>query len=299
MFPTIGFVIVFASCIGGFILAGGNPALLFQPVEFLVILGTGIGSLFIGFPSHAIIHLIKDLSAVLKGAKYKKKDYLDMLVFLAAFLKVVKTKGFLAVEPHIEKPKESELFQKFPKFISDTALLNFTQQYFRTIAMGVDNPYHLDEVINAEIEQQSTSYLKESAKVLQTLADGLPALGIVAAVLGVILAMAAIAEPPEILGHLIGAALVGTFFGVFVSYGIVGPLGLHLTAINEEDMHMYKCIHQVLSSFLHGYAPTISVELGRKILPITCKPTFEGLEEAIIQGTQTASSASGGANEQK
>jgi chemotaxis protein MotA len=157
--------------------------------------------------------------------------------------------------------------------------------------MGVDNPYHLDEIISAEIDQQSKHYLKESAKVLQTLADGLPALGIVAAVLGVILAMAAIAEPPEILGHLIGAALVGTFFGVFVSYGIVGPMGGHLLAINEQDMHMQKCIHQILSSFLHGYAPTIAVELGRKILPSDCKPTFEELEEAIAQGSKKATEA--------
>jgi chemotaxis protein MotA len=291
MFPIIGFIIVFSSAIGGFMLAGGNPMLLFQPVEYLVILGTGIGALFIGVPSHAVIHLAKDIPSVFKGPKYKKKDYLDMLVFLAAFLKVVKTKGFLAVEQHIENPKDSELFLKFSKFIFDNSLLGFTQQYLRTIAMGVDNPYHLDEVINSEIEQQSTAHLKESAKVLQTLADGLPALGIVAAVLGVILAMAAIAEPPEILGHLIGAALVGTFFGVFVSYGIVGPLGAHLTALNEQDMCMYKCVHQVLSSFLHGYAPTISVELGRKTLPIVCKPTFEELEEAILLGSQKASTA--------
>lgn len=280
---------VFASAVGGFMLAGGNPMLLLQPIEFLVIMGTGIGSLFIGVPLHALMHLAKDLPRVFKGFKYKKGDYLDILVFLAAFLKVVKTKGFLAVEKHIENPKDSELFLKFPKFIFDKDLLGFTQQYLRTIAMGVDNPYHLEEVIDAEIEHQSTAYLKESAKVLQTLADGLPALGIVAAVLGVILAMAAIAEPPEILGHLIGAALVGTFFGVFVSYGIVGPLGAHLTAINEQDMNIYKCIHQALSSFLHGYAPTISVELARKTLPIACKPTFEELEEAILQSSQKSS----------
>jgi chemotaxis protein MotA len=282
MFPIIGFIIIFASAVGGFVLAGGNPLVLMQPVEFIVIMGTGIGSLFIGVPSRALLHLIKDIPRVFKGSKYKKKDYLEMLVFLAALLKVVKTKGFLAVENDIEKPKESEIFLKFEKFIFDEELLSFTQQYLRTIAMGVDNPYHLDEIIGAEIEQQSKAYLKESAKVLQTLADGLPALGIVAAVLGVILAMGAIAEPPEILGHLIGAALVGTFLGVFVSYGIVGPMGSHLTAISEQDMNMYKCIHQVLSNFLHGYAPAIAVELGRKTLPLGDKPTFEELEGAIF-----------------
>jgi chemotaxis protein MotA len=131
--------------------------------------------------------------------------------------------------------------------------------------------------------------MKESAKVLQTLADGLPALGIVAAVLGVILAMASIAEPPEVLGHLIGAALVGTFLGVFVSYGIVGPMGGHLTAINEQDMNMHKCIHHVLLNFLHGYAPAIAVELGRKTLPINYKPTFEDLEEAVYNNSKKSS----------
>lgn len=289
MFPIIGFIIIFSSAIGGFILAGGNPLVLIQPVEFIVIMGTGVGSLFIGVPSHALSHLIKDVPQVFKGPKYKKKDYLDMLVFLASILKIVKTKGFLAIEQDIEKPKESEIFLKFDKFILDRELLSFTQQYLRTMAMGVDNPYHLDEIIGAEIEQQSTTYLKESAKVLQTLADGLPALGIVAAVLGVILAMAAIAEPPEILGHLIGAALVGTFLGVFVSYGIVGPLGAHLIAINEQDMNMYKCMHQVLLNFLHGYAPTIAIELGRKTLPLICKPTFEAVEEALYNNGKKAS----------
>lgn len=297
MFPIIGFVIIFSSAIGGFILAGGNPLVLLQPVEFIVIMGTGIGSLFIGVPSHALIQLIKDIPQVFKGSKYKKKDYLDMLVFLASFLKVVKTKGFLAVEQDIEKPFESELFLKFSGFIFDPDLLSFTQQYLRTVAMGIDNPYHLDEVINAEIEQQSRTYLKESAKVLQTLADGLPALGIVAAVLGVILAMGAIAEPPEVLGHLIGAALVGTFLGVFVSYGIVGPIGGHLISINEQDMNMHKCIHQVILSFLHGYAPAIAVELGRKTLPTNYKPTFEELEEAIYNNNKKSSDKESGANE--
>jgi chemotaxis protein MotA len=282
MFPIIGFIIIFSSAIGGFILAGGNPLVLLQPVEFFVIVGTGVGSLFIGVPARALVHLIKDIPRVFKGSKYKKKDYLEMLMFLAAFLKTVKTKGFLSVEKDIENPSESKLFHKFEKFSSDEDLLSFTQQYLRTIAMGADNPYHLDEIISAEIEQQSSVYLKESAKILHTLADGFPALGIVAAVLGVILAMAAIAEPPEVLGHLIGAALVGTFLGVFLSYGILGPIGGHLTAINEQDMNMHKCIHQVLLCFLHGYAPAIAVELGRKILPISHKPTFEELESVIF-----------------
>jgi chemotaxis protein MotA len=291
MFPIIGFIIVFASAIGGFILAGGNPLLLLQPVEFLVIMGTGIGSLFIGVPAKILTQLLKDIPKIFTGSQYKKDDYLDMLTFLAVFLKIVKAKGFLSVEEHIEHPEDSELFLRFPKFMVNDMLLKFTQQYLRSISMGIDNPYHLDEVISAEIEQQSKHYLKESAKVLQTLADGLPALGIVAAVLGVILAMAAIAEPPEILGHLIGAALVGTFFGVFVSYGIVGPIAGHLIAINEHDMYMQKCIHQVLSSFLHGYAPTVSVELGRKILPLSCKPTFEELEESITQSAKKTSAS--------
>jgi chemotaxis protein MotA len=283
MFPLIGFIVVFSSAIGGFIIAGGNPALLFQPVEFLVILGSGIGSIFIGVPAHVLKHIPKDIPKIFSGTSYKKVDYLNMLLFLSVFLKTVKAKGFLALEKHIESPEDSEIFLKFPKFLIDKKLLNFTQQYLRTIALGVDNPYHLEDVIGAELEKISHSYLRESAKVLQTLADSLPALGIVAAVLGVILAMAAIAEPPEILGHLIGAALVGTFLGVFVSYGLVGPIASHLNAINEEDMSMYRCVHQVLSCFLHGYAPSIAVELARKTLPLTCKPTFEEVEEIMFQ----------------
>lgn len=285
MLPIIGFIVVLASAVGGFMMAGGNPLLLWQPVEFLIIFGVAIGALFIGFPAKKLQKMLLDFSKIFIGATYKKNDYLNMLVFLAAFLKVLKTKGFLAVEGHIEKPKDSELFLKFPKFIFDEPLLNFTQEYLRAISMGVENPYHLDEIITEEIRHLSNHYLKGSSKVFQSMADSLPALGIVAAVLGVILAMAAIAEPPEILGHLIGAALVGTFLGVFASYGIVGPIGTHLAAINESDMHMYQCIHQVLSSFLHGYPPSIAVEMGRKILPTNCRPTFEALENAITSSS--------------
>lgn len=291
MFPIIGLVIIFSCSIGGFVLAGGNPVLLFQPVEFLVIMGTGIGSLFIGVPAHSLTQLIKDTPKVFKGPKYKTKDYLEILVFLSSFLKTVKAKGFLALETHIENPMESDIFLKFPGFFFDDHLLKFTQEYMRTLSMGVDNPYHLDDVIQGEIDQISHHYLKESARVFQVLGDSLPALGIVAAVLGVIVAMASISEPPEVLGHLIGAALVGTFAGVFVAYGMVSPLSWQLTSINEQDMYVYKCIHQVLSSYMHGYAPSICVELGRKILPTGSKPTFEELELAIQQngGPSTSS----------
>lgn len=281
MLPVVGFVVVFFSAVGGFIMAGGNPFILFQPIEYLVILGTGVGALFIGVPMKMLKQLASDVPKIFSGYKYHKEDYLRLLLFLTVFLKKVKTKGFLAVEEDIEHPEDSELFSIFPVFKRDSNILIFIQEYLRTLSIGVENPYHLDEIISQEIDHQSHAYLKESSKVMSTLGDSLPALGIVAAVLGVILAMAAIAEPPEILGHLIGAALVGTFFGVFVSYGIVSPISGHLAFINEHDMYMQKCIHQVLSAFLHGYAPLIAVEFGRKILPLSCKPSFQEVEEAV------------------
>ncbi len=283
MVPIIGIVIVFFSAVGGFIMAGGNPHILFQPIEYLVILGSGIGSLLIGFPAKKLKALLIEFSTIFKGIKYHRIDYLELLVFLTAVLKLIKTKGFLAIEKQVESPKKSPLFAKCPALIANETLLVFTQEYLRTMSMGVDNPYHLDEVMSVEIEQQSKAYLKNSSAVLQNFADSLPALGIVAAVLGVILAMAAISEPPEILGHLIGAALVGTFLGVFVSYGLVGPMAHQLGAINEYDMYMQRSIHQVFTSFLHGYAPVIAVDLGRKILPLSVKPTFEEFEEAVAK----------------
>lgn len=281
MVPIIGIVVVLFSAIGGFAMAGGNVGILWQPIEVLVIIGSAIGALMIGYPAKKLKALLGEFASIFKGIKYHKHDYLELLVFLTAILKLIKTKGFLAVEQHVEGPRESSLFAKCPALLMDDTLLVFAQEYLRAMSMGVDNPYHLDDVISAEIDQYSKTYLKNSSGVLQNFADSLPALGIVAAVLGVILSMAAISEPPEILGGLIAAALVGTFLGVYVSYGLFGPMAHQLSAINEYDMHMHKCIHQTLTCFLHGYAPVIAVELGRKILPLSVRPSFEELEEAI------------------
>jgi chemotaxis protein MotA len=282
LFLIIGLIGVLGSVFGGFMISGGRVGMLLHPVELLVIFGAGISSMLIGTPVKKLKSISSELPKIFKGPKYTPENYRDILIFLSAFLKVVKSKGFLAVEAHIENPLESSLFMKYPGFMSDKSLRTFTQEYLRLISMGVENPHQVEDLIDNEMEailQPS----KESAKIIAVLADALPALGIVAAVMGVILAMGAISEPPEVLGSLIGAALAGTLLGVFASYGIVSPIANQITAIGEADMHMYKCIHSVLIAYLEGYSPAIALEFGRKLLPFSYRPGFSELENAIAE----------------
>lgn len=280
MFILIGLAGLFAAVFGGFMMEGGRVGLLLHVNEIIVIFGAGISTVFIANTKLKIIAIFKMLPKVFSGPKYSSQDYKDMLVFLSIFLKVVKTKGFLAVESHIEAPKDSDLFSRYPGFSIDKHLLEFTQEYLRMISMGVDNPHQMEGLIDREIEALERP-MKESAKSLGILADALPALGIVAAVMGVILAMGAISEPPEVLGGLIGAALAGTLLGIFGSYGIFSPISGQLQAIADQDVLMFQCIHRTLLAYLEGFAPSIAVEFGRKLLPTDLRPGFSDLEQAV------------------
>ena len=282
MLFIIGMVVVFGCVAGGFAMHHGNFAVLWQPNEYVIIGGAAIGALIISNPGHVLKAVLKSFKKAMKGSPYQKADYIDMLMFLFGICKLMKTKGMLQVEPALDNPHESELFTKFPKFHHNHHAVEFFCDYMRMVTMGMDNHYQLEDLMDKQIEQHHHEAEAPAGAIL-AVADGLPALGIVAAVLGVIQTMGSIAEPPEILGGLIGAALVGTFMGVLMGYGLVGPLGSCLTKFAAAETEYYQVLKAAIISHIQGNAPVVTLEFARKIVPDHCRPSFSEMD-AMING---------------
>lgn len=280
MFATIGMVFTFCCIFVTYIAVGGNIKIILHalPIEMTMILGASIGAFLVANSSKTAKNLLKDLGKVFKGSKVKKQDYLDMLALMFQILKTIKTKGIVELEPQIEKPQESELFKKYPNILKDHFAIDLICDTLRAMTMNLDNPYHVEDAISLSIERHH-HVAAHPAHSLQTVADGLPAIGIVAAVLGVIKTMGSITEPPEILGKMIGGALVGTFLGVFLAYCYIGPMASRLNEVIEEDGYIYEVIKKIFVAHLHGSAPQVSIELGRLSIPGYLQPTFKEVEE--------------------
>ncbi len=279
MFVIIGFVVVIASVFGGYVANGGHMSVLWQPFEYLIILGAAAGAYFIGNPKSLVTHTGKEIGHLFKGSKHNTESYLELLCMMYQVFKLAKTKGMLALEQHIENPEESPIFQRFPQFYADHHATAFLCTYLRLMSLGADNPHELVDLMEEDIETIHHEHQRVS-DAIQMVADGVPALGIVAAVLGVIHTMGSITEPPEVLGKLIGGALVGTFTGVLVAYGFVGPIATGLKAIYHAEGKYYQCMKTGLLAHLSGYAPTISVEYARNVLEPEFRPSFAQVEEA-------------------
>lgn len=285
MIKIIGLIMVFVCTFGGFMLAGGKmkvitgviiPAL---PGESVIIMGTAICAFLIANSSHVVKDTLKYLKLMTKPDAHSKEDYMELLSMMYVIFKMARTKGWLALEQHIENPEESELFEAFPSFRNNHHACGFLCDYLRIISLGNENPHELEALMDEEIE--TISHEKgHPGHAVQTMADGIPALGIVAAVLGVIKTMASINEPPEVLGKLIGGALVGTFLGVWLSYGFVGPIAGAMTARAESEVKYYVCMKVGILAFLQGAAPQVAVEFARKILTHDSQPSFLEVEEA-------------------
>lgn len=258
---------------------GGKLAVLNQPFELVIILGTAIMAFLIANSIPIVKHSIKDWLCIYKKPKYGKNEYLELLSMLYTVFRMARTKGWLALEQHIEDPKNSEIFQQFPNFYKEERAMTFFTDYLRIISLGSDNPYELEALMDEELDT-ITEERNHTAHAVQTMADALPALGIVAAVLGVIKTMASITEPPEVLGALIGGALVGTFLGVWLSYGWVGPMANAIKERNDAEMKYIHCIKVCTMAYLQGAAPQVAVEFGRKILLHETQPSFNEVEEA-------------------
>ena len=281
MFVFIGLFVVMAGVFGGYIAAGGSMGVIFHalPFEFSMIGGAAIGSFLIGNSSHVIKHALHGFKMAIKGSHWKKDDYRDLLVLLFSLCKIMKTKGMVALEQHIEKPEDSEIFRQYPNILHDPFAVKLICDYLRMLTMDLNDAMTLDDAMEREIDKHFHEEM-HGPHALQTMADGFPALGIVAAVLGIIKTMSHINEPPEILGKMIGGALVGTFLGVFISYAIVAPFAGKVGQIIQEDILFYRIIKEVLVAHLKGNAVQVSIEMGRGSVPGHLQPSFAEIETA-------------------
>ena len=282
MFPIIGIVVLFAMVFGSFIISGGKIAVILEaaPHELMAIGGAGIAAFLISNSIQTIKATGGGVATVFSGPKWKATDYRDLLSLLFLLTKTMKSKGVIALESHIEKPGESTIFARYPRLTKDHFAIDFICDTLRMMTMNLEDPHQVEDAMEKQLEKHHHEALGP-AHALQSMADALPALGIVAAVLGVIKTMGSITEPPEILGAMIGGALVGTFLGVFLAYGLVGPMSSRLAHIVEEDHSFYKIIQSVLVAHLHGNAAQISVEIGRGNVPTEAQPSFLELEESL------------------
>ena len=279
MLIIVGAIIALLCTLGGYAALGGHLYVLWQPFEVVIIVGTGIGAFVISNPKSVLAKVGSAVGASIKGSKYGKKEYLELLSLLYQVFKLAKTKGMLSLEQHVENPRESELFQQFPGIYNNAKAMTFLCDYLRLMSLNAEDPHTMEALMEEEIETHHHESTAVSSAI-QTMADGMPALGIVAAVLGVIKTMGAITEPPEVLGRLIGGALVGTFLGVWLSYAFIAPLASAMKSLYDSEIRYYLCMKAGMLAHLHGYAPAVSVEFARKALFPTVRPDFYEVEEA-------------------
>lgn len=284
MFLIIGLVVVLVMVFGGFALAGGSFDIILYalPYELMIIFGGSLGAFISANSTGVMVGALGGIGKVMKGPKWKADDYRDLLCLMFLLIKTIRSKGVVAIEAHIETPEESKIFQQFPRIVEDHHVVEFICDYIRMLTMNFDDPNQMEDAMNADLEKHHAEE-HEPQHALQTMADGLPAVGIVAAVLGIVKTMGAIAEPVEVLGGMVGGALVGTFLGIFLSYLMVAPIAGRFNQIITEEGRFFEIIKVVLVSHLQGNAPQISVELGRRNVPGPLMPTFLELEEAIAE----------------
>jgi len=284
MFPVIGLVVLIVLVFGGFALTGGNlePVLHAMPHEMLIIGGAAVGALIIGNSGKELKALGGSMGTVFKGPRYKKQDYLDTIFLVSRLMKMLRTEGPVAVEPHIENPKESTIFGEYPKLLKDDVLIHLITDTLRLVVVssGTLDPYAVEDVMDHTVKTHLHHAMKP-AETLQGLSDALPALGIVAAVLGVVKTMGSIDKPPAILGGMIGSALVGTFLGVLLAYGMVGPFAGRAKSVIEEDAAIYQMVKQIIVAALHGHPQPLVIEAARSGIAHHNQPTFSDVFDGM------------------
>ncbi|MFM2389220.1 MAG: flagellar motor protein [Pseudomonadota bacterium] len=281
MFALVGIAVIFIMVFGGYMLAGGKMGIIIKalPFEMIMIGGAAVGAFLLSNDLATVKLTLKDMGKVFKGPKWKATDYRDLLCLLFELVRIARSNP-VALEEHIENPEGSSVFGRYPRIQHDHDATELICDTLRAASMNYDDPHQVEEVIDKRMEA-AAHHSQLSSHALQSMADALPALGIVAAVLGVIKTMASIDQPPEILGKMIGGALVGTFLGVFLAYGIVGPFAARIKAIIDEDNHFYHLIREVLVANLHRHPPNICIEVGRQNTPHHVRPSFGDIEESL------------------
>lgn len=282
MFIIVGYVLVLGAVFGGYALEGGAFHVLLQPIELMIIAGAAVGAFVTGNSSKVLSATVKTLPKLLQGSKYNKARYMALMALLFDILSKVRKEGMMAIESDVEEPEKSPVFQKHPSISADHHLVEFITDYLRMMVSGNMNPLEIENLMDQEIDTHHHEAMAPSV-ALQKSGDGLPAFGIVAAVMGVVKTMASVGQPPPILGEMIAAALVGTFLGILISYGFVSPLAQLLEQKVDEATKELNCVKATLLASLQGYAPAVAVEFGRKILYSTERPTFIELEKHVKQ----------------
>ena len=281
MIGFIGIAVIFIMVFGGYVLPGGNLEIVLEaaPWEMIMIGGAAVGAFLLGNDMASVKQTVKDIKKVFKGPHWKADDYRDLLCLLFELIRLARANP-VGLEEHIETPASSAIFGKYPKIQHDHESVDLICDTMRSASMNYDDPHQVEEVLGKQLDASLTHAL-HSSHALQSIADGLPALGIVAAVLGVIKTMGSIDQPPEILGGMIGSALVGTFMGVFMAYGLVGPFAVKVKSVVEEDANFLRLISEVLVANLHRHQPNICIEVGRQNAPHHLRPSFSAVEEAL------------------
>jgi len=279
MFVIIGILVVFAAVVGGYLLEDGHLAVLVQPAELIIIGGAALGAILIANPPAAIVKMAKGIVSVFTPQKYTRELYLDSLIMLNALFAHARKNGLVKLEQDIEEPEKSEVLSRHPRFLQDHHAVSFVCDTLRVAIMGGVEPFQLDQMMELDME---THHQEASAPVsaLYSVADSLPGLGIVAAVLGIVVTMGALGGPPEEVGHKVAAALVGTFLGILLCYGFFSPLAANMARKNQEQGQYYNCLRVGIISFVKGAAPLLAAEFARRTIPPEVRPTFKEMEEA-------------------
>jgi chemotaxis protein MotA len=293
MFAIIGIVVVIGAVLGGYLMEHGALKVLVQPAELVIIGGAAAGTLLIANPLPTIMKIVQGVLAVLKGTPYTQAYYLETLKMLNELFMVARKNGMAKIEEDVDNPEKSAVFKKYPKFLADHHTVHFVCDTLRMAVSGGVQPFDLDQMMEMDMEVHHNE-ASQTVSALTTVADALPGLGIVAAVLGVVITMGALGGPPEEIGHKVAAALVGTFLGILLCYGFLGPLAANITKMNESHSNYLQCLRQGVISFVKGAAPSLAVEFARRRIPHDVRPSFKAMEE-VCKGRRSTDTGNEGA----
>ena len=276
----IGLIVVTSTIFGGYVLSHGDLAALYQPYELLIIGGGAVGAFVIANPGNVIMGVVKGMPGLAASSPYNKKMYMDLLTLMFKLFSKARKEGLMALETDIDEPHESEIFNQYPKISKNHHAIDFVCDYLRLMVGGNMNAMELENLMDVELETHHHE-IQAPGTAMQGVADGLPAFGIIAAVMGVVITMGFISEPPEVLGHHIAAALVGTFLGILLAYGFAAPIATAMLGKADEEGKFFECMKVCILSTLNGYTPQIAIEFGRKTIVSQIRPSFIELEEHI------------------
>jgi chemotaxis protein MotA len=287
MFTVIGIVVVFGAVLAGFLMEKGPLAVLVQPSEFVIIAGAALGTLIAANPVHVLKKIASGLTGLLGGSKFSKSQYLESLKMMFSLFNKARKDGLVGIESDVEEPEKSPVFSKYPKFVKNHHFRNFVCDTMRMAITGGATHHDVDQMMELDMEVHHAAE-RSSTSALSAVADALPGLGIVAAVLGVVLTMSSLGGPPEEIGHKVAAALVGTFLGILLCYGMVGPLASKMSKQVDEEHSYYHVLRVVMLSYIKGMSPLLAIEMGRRAIPDHVRPTFQEVEKACRQKDESA-----------